>query len=85
MSEPTPVTTRIDFRWGDVLMLSTDGLTEHVSEEEIADRLNRLESSEQVSRDLVSLALERGGSDNVTVVVGRLRAPVSSYTSQPGI
>ncbi len=84
-STATPVTTRIDFRWGDVLMLSTDGLTEHVSEEEIADRLNRLESSEQVSRDLVSLALERGVSDNVTVVVGRLRATVSSYTSQPGV
>ncbi len=84
-STATPVTTRIDFQWGDVLLLCTDGLTQHVSEEEIEDQLNRLESAEQVGRDLVSLALERGGSDNVTVVVGRLRAPAASYVSQPGI
>ena len=84
-STATPVTTTIDFQWGDVLMLCTDGLTEHVSEEEIADRLNRLESAEQVVRDLVSLALERGGSDNVTVVVGRLRAPAGSYHTPPDI
>ncbi len=84
-SAATPVTTRIDFQWGDVLMLCTDGLTRHVSEEEIEDRLNRLESAGQVGRDLISLALERGGSDNVTVVVGRLRAPASSYSTPTGI
>ncbi len=84
-SAATPVTTRIDLQWGDVLMGCTDGLTRHVSEEEIEDRLNHLESAEQVVRDLVSLALERGGSDNITVVVGRLRAPASSYTGRPGI
>ena len=84
-SNATPVTTTIDMQWGDVMMLCTDGLTRHVSEEEIEDRLNRLESAEQVVRDLVSLALERGGSDNVTVVVGRLRAPASSYSPSPDI
>ena len=84
-SAATPVTTRIDLQWGDVLMGCTDGLTRHVSEEEIEDRLNRLESAEQAARDLVSLALERGGSDNVTVVVGRLRAPASSYGPPPDI
>ncbi|MFB3069668.1 MAG: PP2C family serine/threonine-protein phosphatase [Gemmatimonadales bacterium] len=84
-STATPVTTRIELQWGDVLMGCTDGLTRHVSEEEIEDQLNRLESAEQVVRDLVSLALERGGSDNITVVVGRLRAPAASYISQPGI
>ncbi len=84
-SAAAPVTTKIDFQWGDVLLLCTDGLTQHVSEEEIEDQLNRLESAEQVGRDLVSLALERGGSDNVTVVVGRLRAPASSYSTPTGI
>ncbi len=84
-SAAAPVTTKIDFQWGDVLLLCTDGLTQHVSEEEIEDQLNRLVSAEQVGRDLVSLALERGGSDNVTVVVGRLRAPASSYSTPTGI
>ena len=84
-STATPVTTKIDLQWGDVLLLCTDGLTRHVSEEEIEDRLNRMESAERVVHDLVSLALERGGSDNVTVVVGRLRAPASSYGPPPDI
>jgi protein phosphatase len=55
------------------MLLCTDGLTKHVSDEEIADALINLAGAEQVCRDLVALALERGGSDNVTVVVGRLR------------
>ena len=77
-STATPVTTKIDLQWGDVLLLCTDGLTRHVSEEEIEDRLNRMESAERVVHDLVSLALERGGSDNITVVVGRIRTPAAS-------
>ena len=77
-STATPVTTKIDLQWGDVLLLCTDGLTRHVSEEEIEDRLNRMESAERVVYDLVSLALKRGGSDNITVVVGRIRAPAAS-------
>ena len=77
-STATPVTSKIDLQWGDVLLLCTDGLTRHVSEEEIEDRLNRMESAERVVHDLVSLALERGGSDNITVVVGRIRAPAAS-------
>jgi serine/threonine protein phosphatase PrpC len=32
-----------------------------------------MQSSEQVCRDLVRLANERGGTDNVTVLVGRVR------------
>jgi protein phosphatase len=77
-SAATPVTTKIDLQRGDVMMLCTDGLTRHVPDEEIQDHLNRLESAEQVVRDLVALALERGGSDNITVVVGRILAPVMS-------
>jgi serine/threonine protein phosphatase PrpC len=36
-----------------------------------------MESSEQVSRKLLNLALDRGGSDNITIVVGRARIPQS--------
>ena len=70
----TPMTVSTECRWDDVLLLCTDGLTRHVSESEIQDMLRRRLSAEQTCRCLVQLALERGGSDNVTVVVGRLRA-----------
>ena len=56
---------------GDVLLLCSDGLTKHVSDDRIKARLMVMESSEQVSRALIQDALDDGGSDNVTVVVGR--------------
>lgn len=66
-----PVVSRHDLRRGDVLLLCSDGLTKHVTDAQIAARLGAMESSEQVSRVLVDDALEDGGTDNVTVLVGR--------------
>ena len=70
-----PVTTTVDMQWDDVLLLCTDGLTKHMPGDEIEERLGNLESAEQTCRELVETALARGGTDNVTAVVGRLRAP----------
>ena len=72
--EAVPEVTRLDIRRrGAVVLLCSDGLTRHVSDEEIGRQLRAIESSEQVCRALLDLALERGGSDNITVVVGRAR------------
>jgi serine/threonine protein phosphatase PrpC len=77
--EATPEVTRIDIRRrGCVILLCSDGLTKHVSDEEIAEQLGTMESSEQVCRALLDLALARGGSDNITILAGRARR------SQPG-
>ncbi len=56
-----------------MILVCTDGLTKHVSDEEIATHLGLMESSEQVCRALTELALDRGGTDNITIVVGRAR------------
>ncbi len=72
--EAVPEVTRLDLRRrGAVVLLCSDGLTRHVSDEEIGRQLGAIESSEQVCRALLDLALEPGGSDNITVVVGRAR------------
>ena len=71
--EATPATFMTDCQWEDVMLLCTDGLTKHVSDDEIAAALKRDQTSEQTCRELEALALERGGTDNVTLVVGRLR------------
>jgi protein phosphatase len=68
---PTDITRR------DVILVCSDGLTKHVSDDEIRDRLARDESSEENVRGLIQLALERGGSDNVTAVVGKTRPRVT--------
>jgi serine/threonine protein phosphatase PrpC len=72
--EAAPEITRVDVRArGSVILVCSDGLTKHVTDAEIAERLRTMESAEQVCRSLLALALERGGTDNVTLVVGRAR------------
>lgn len=73
--EATPETFATDVRYDDVMLLCSDGLVKHVPDTEIAEVLRTMRSSAEAARTLVDLALERGGSDNVTVVVGRPRPP----------
>ena len=70
--ETTPEVTRIDVtRRGCVILLCTDGLTKHVPDPEIASLLGAMQSAEQVCHALLDLALERGGTDNITVLAAR--------------
>jgi protein phosphatase len=73
--EATPEVATLDCEWEDVMLLCSDGLTKHVSDEEIREELLKSTSAEQSCHALIDLALSRGGSDNVTVVIGRLRGP----------
>lgn len=52
---------------GDVLLLATDGLMKHVSDEEIAELL--LAENANPAQTLIQRALDAGGSDNITAVV----------------
>ena len=63
---------RID-REGLAVLLCTDGLTKHVSDDEMAAAIMSQPRSEDVCRTLLDLALERGGTDNITMIVGRRR------------
>ncbi|MGD8727324.1 MAG: protein phosphatase 2C domain-containing protein [Gemmatimonadales bacterium] len=69
--EIQPEITKVEVQLGDTLLLCTDGLTAHLSNEEIAEHLRAAESAEAACDSLITTALERGGRDNVTVVVGR--------------
>jgi protein phosphatase len=74
---PTDITRR------DVILVCSDGLTKHVTDDEIRDRLARDESSEENVRGLIDLALERGGTDNVTAVVGKIRPRTTPASNEP--
>ena len=69
--QTAPVVKRIPLTWGTVHLLCSDGLTRHVPDEKIAERLGAMKSAQKVAEQLVQDALDGGGSDNVTVVVGR--------------
>ena len=61
-------------REGDVFLLCSDGLTEHVEDVEMAGILQRSNAQDSCEQ-LVALTLSRGARDNVTVVVVRCLAP----------
>jgi protein phosphatase len=56
----------------DVLILCSDGLTRLVPEPEIAGVLQAETNPTRAAEELISLANERGGPDNITVVVVRI-------------
>lgn len=70
-SDTTPDVFRVDLQLGDSLLFCTDGLTRHVSDEMLRDRLAGTDAAETVCRSLIRDANEKGGSDNITLVVAR--------------
>jgi serine/threonine protein phosphatase PrpC len=66
-----PTVTLMRNDWNTVHLLCSDGLTRHVPDERIRERLLAMTSARQVCEDLLQDALDGGGRDNITVVVGR--------------
>jgi len=60
---------------GDRLLLCTDGLSDLVADNTITETLLRSPSSADACEQLLHLALEKGGRDNVTVVVASYEIP----------
>lgn len=69
--QAAPVVTRLVRDWGAVVLLCSDGLTKHVSDDRIEERLATMTGARQVAEQLVQDALDGGGTDNITVLVGR--------------
>ena len=69
--DAAPVVTSLDQAWGDVGLLCSDGLTKHVPDERIRERLGSMSSARQVCEALLQDALDAGGRDNITILVGR--------------
>lgn len=59
----------VDALRGDRIVLCSDGLSGEVSENQISAVLRRLEDPGEAATELVRLANEAGGRDNITVVV----------------
>lgn len=74
---------------GDTLLLCSDGLTGRVADHEIAAIVQEAQPSE-AARRLVALANERGGNDNITVLIinaeeatSTARAPIPAAGKPP--
>jgi serine/threonine protein phosphatase PrpC len=70
--EAAPIVTRLDPAWGDIGLLCSDGLTKHVPDARIRERLLAMTSARHGCEMLLEDALAGGGTDNITIVVGRM-------------
>jgi serine/threonine protein phosphatase PrpC len=70
---PQPQIWKQNLALGDILLLCSDGLTKHVSDQEIGAVLGSGEASAVQCGRLIQLANERGGSDNITAVIANGR------------
>jgi PPM family protein phosphatase len=69
-----------DVRWlrladGDRLLLCSDGLTDMVDDDSIAQILQARDKPQEAAQSLLDEALSRGGADNVTIVVASYQIP----------
>jgi protein phosphatase len=66
-----PTVGVVDLLEGDTLLLCTDGLTKHVSDERVAEILASSPSAETAAQSLIDAALDGGGTANLTVGVAK--------------
>lgn len=66
---------------GDAIVLCSDGLSDKVKPEEIME-IARSNTPSKAGRMLVDLANERGGEDNITIIVIKINAGSSAYKAQ---
>jgi serine/threonine protein phosphatase PrpC len=75
---------KLELRDRDCLVLCSDGLTGFVSDDEIQKLVLESGRPEVAAKQLIDLANERGGKDNITVVVagvgGSLSRPITGET-----
>lgn len=68
-------TMTVQARDGDVFLLCSDGLTTMLGDADIATTLGRESDLDRAARRLIRAANDRGGRDNITVVLFRLEDP----------
>ena len=67
-----PYIAKGELKHGDRYLLCSDGLTDMLSNYEIDEIMTGADSAEECVKELVDAALEKGGKDNVTVIVCRI-------------
>ena len=71
--ELSPEICKVELEIGDALLLCTDGLTAALPDEVLAEILNLEKTARTACETLVRAARERGGTDNTTAVVARVK------------
>jgi protein phosphatase len=80
---------RVDLTWqelrrGDTLVICSDGLSGQIKREEIGALLERDGDLDKICDQLIAMANERGGPDNITVVLVRFEGEGLRFPSDSG-
>jgi serine/threonine protein phosphatase PrpC len=75
----------LDLRERDRILLCSDGLTSMVANERIQEILGRTSDPQKAANELVALANDAGGEDNITVVLVDISSSSSSSAPSPHI
>lgn len=67
-NQVAPDLSKAELHEGDRLLLCTDGLTRHVTHDQVLQVVTTDASLEQQNQELVRLAIKDGGTDNITIV-----------------
>lgn len=65
-------TYEIDIKENDIILLCTDGLTNMLTEDEIMEIILNNEEPQKACDSLIQNANNRGGEDNITVIIGKI-------------
>ena len=66
-----PVVKRLPNSWSTIHLLCSDGLTKHVPDARIAERIRDMTSAKDACELLLQDALDGGGTDNITIALAR--------------
>ena len=74
-----PSISRQEIKIGDRFLLCSDGITDMLSDGEIADILSREAPVEETAGILLERALKKGGRDNITLVLCEVKEPPKNW------
>jgi protein phosphatase len=69
--QAAPKVTRVSQSLGSIGLMCSDGLTRHVPDDRIRERLLNMTSARECCELLLQDALDAGGEDNITIIAGR--------------
>lgn len=73
--EPQPDIFRIELEFDDRLLLCTDGLSNRVQDADLSRFLQQDRPASEICRQLIDMANDAGGNDNITAIVARFSNP----------
>lgn len=79
--EIQPEVSTVPLAVDDYLVLTSDYLMQKVSESEMLEQINKAPTLSDACEQLVALANERGGDDNITIIIAHCGGPTSLDTS----